>query len=78
MSKVIDMTGQTLRGLRIIKRAKRTDTKQRAFWVCQCHCGRYFTVRGDQLRSHTTQCSVCNGGGRQSRFVEEGEVNGTI
>lgn len=85
MRKAINMEGQTFSSLTVIKRAKRTDAKGRVHWICQCHCGRYLVVRGDQLRrGGSTQCSICHfegdgRSGRPSRFVEEGDViNGIV
>lgn len=79
-----DISGQTFGSLRVIKKAKRTDAKCRAYWICRCHCGRYLVVRGDVLRrGGSTQCSICHlqgdgCGGRLSRFVEEGDVKNGI
>lgn len=74
-----DMKGQTFGSLTVIKKAKKTDAKKRAFWVCRCQCGRYLIVRGDTLRrGGSTQCHICYGSGKLSRFVEEGDVNNGI
>ena len=76
---VKDMKGQKFGSLTVIQRSPRRNAKQQVYWICRCDCGRLLVVRGDLLRcENSTQCSVCNGKGRSSRFVEEGEVNGTI
>lgn len=76
--KLIDIKGQTFGGLTVVQKSTRTDRKQRAFWICRCHCGRLVDVRGDALRlGRATQCSICSGSrGRLSRFLQEGEKHG--
>jgi hypothetical protein len=74
-----DMKGKRCGGLSVIKRSSLTNKKGQVFWICECTCGRFLIVRGDRLRDGTaTQCSVCNGRGRPSLFIEEGDLNGTV
>lgn len=58
--------------LKVIKKSKHTNKAQQDFWVCQCICGKYLIVRGDNLRrSISTQCSECRYSGRRSRFCDK-------
>ena len=72
---VRDLTGQQFGRLKVIKYSPRkTKGSGAAQWVCECGCGRFLIVRGDNLRDgRTTQCTDCKGedkGGMKSIFVE--------
>ena len=77
---VKDMVGQKYGHLKVLARSKHKDSHGSAFWVCQCDCGAYLQVRGDNLRSgRTVWCSRCNpAGGRPSRFIKWGGKNGLV
>ena len=68
-----DLTDKCFGSLKVVKYTTRRGVGHNAQWLCQCDCGRYLIVRGDNLTSgHTSQCSVCRGRGVQSVFVEGG------
>lgn len=76
-----DIKGQKFGSLTVIQRSSRRNAKQQLYWICRCDCGRLLVVRGDNLRNGiSTKCSICARGraGVLSRFVEEGEINGTV
>ena len=58
MGKRIDLTGQTINGIKVLGFAYRGGGKaQKAFWNCECYCGRLFVVDGYKLRTgHTRSC----------------------
>ena len=71
-----NMIGQKFGSLLVIAHDSRKNKKGQAYWICECDCGRFLSVRGDQLRlGGSTQCSACLGKGRLSRFVEEGDIH---
>ena len=76
MNPKVDISGQEFGSLRVIKHSPRTDARQRTHWICECECKRKLLVRSDNLRKgRSTKCSECRGNvGRQSVFIEEGEV----
>jgi hypothetical protein len=50
----IDLTGQTFGRLTVLAR---DTTSKRSRWHCQCVCGNFSLIFGDNLRSgHTTSC----------------------
>lgn len=57
MSKLIDLTGRKFGRLSVICRYDVNDKLGRAFWKCQCDCGKFSTALGYNLRTgHTTSC----------------------
>lgn len=58
MSKRVDLTGQTINGVRVIDLAYIGSGKsKKAYWNCVCYCGKEFVVESDKLRSgHTRSC----------------------
>ena len=57
MSKLIDMTGQKINRLTVLERAPKKPSRQRAYWICQCDCGKIIEVNGSDLRNgHTNSC----------------------
>ena len=77
----VDMTDQQYGSLRVIKYVPRKNMRcQNSHWLCECTCGAFLLVRGDNLRSgRTTQCSKCrNGSGRQSVFVKDVITYGVV
>lgn len=58
MSKVINMTGQKIGYLTVLKRAENTN-KGQAQWQCQCDCGNVVTVLGQCLRNGKVKSCGC-------------------
>lgn len=50
MAKLIDITGQKFARLTVIKRDYNTRTNGKAYWLCNCDCGKQVSVRGQDLR----------------------------
>lgn len=60
MGKLIDLTGQSFNGIKVLERDYSVSDKKRAYWKCRCKCGNVFTTRGESLRTgHTTSCGHC-------------------
>lgn len=59
MGKVIDMTGQKFGRLTVIERDFNTNTNHKAYWICQCNCGKIISVRGQDLRQGKTLSCGC-------------------
>ena len=57
MGKFIDLTGQKLGRLVVIKRAK--NRGRRTCWLCRCMCGNECVVNADSLRREATQSCGC-------------------
>lgn len=49
MSKLIDLTGQRFGDLVVLERDI-NKPKGRAYWICQCDCGKITSVLGTHLR----------------------------
>jgi len=65
-----DILGKRFGYLTVVKHSQRRNAAGQHYWICQCHCGRYLVVRGDNLRRGTTrQCTECSRRGRPSAFV---------
>ncbi len=79
---MIDLTGQQFGALRPIRFIpyKEHRVVKRAFWLCECRCGRLLLVRADNLRyGISTQCSICrNDPAHRSRFVKEVTADGQL
>jgi hypothetical protein len=58
LSRLINMVGFEVNGIRVSSRAPATSAKEKeARWLCICHCGAEFSVPGGKLRSgNTTSC----------------------
>lgn len=72
MCVVKDLEGQIFGNFLVIEPTKRTNAKRQKFWKCKCLiCGKYYEIRGDNLRRGiSTKCCNCNGGaGRGSREI---------
>lgn len=78
--KLVDMTGQVVKGWRIVERAK--STLKGAMWWCSCErCEGPRLISGNALRqprkiSHCRRCYEPRSGGRQLLDIT-GEVRGT-
>lgn len=57
MSKRIDITGQQFGEFTVLRFAE--TVKSRAYWECQCSCGKITKVRGDHLRGGKTKSCGC-------------------
>ena len=57
---LIDMTGQTIGELTVIKRAPNKPGSSRARWICKCSCGNTKAMRGDVLRQGVVSCGCKN------------------
>ena len=58
--RLIDLTGKKYGQWRVIKRAPTPEVNTRAYWICECACGKERTVSGTGLRSGgTTRCADC-------------------
>lgn len=78
MTKKIDLTGQTINRLVVIREAGR-DKHGNVLWLCRClgkhgdDCGKEVIVRGDHLRDEsTTSCGCYN----RERLVEANTTHG--
>lgn len=58
MPKKIDLTGQTINRLVVIREAGRTKGGK-VTWLCRCECGAETVVTSDHLRSEHTQSCGC-------------------
>lgn len=58
MSKVIDLTGQSFGKLVVLGEGGRTPQKQMK-WFCKCECGKFVSVRGQDLREGKTKSCGC-------------------
>jgi hypothetical protein len=45
MAKLIDLTNQIFGKLRVIEKDNSKLTKTGSYWLCQCECGNYESVR---------------------------------
>lgn len=78
MSKVRDLTGERFGNLTVVRMSKRRLSNN-VQWICQCICGRFVIVRGDNLTSGRTGfCSVCSPNGRPSVFIGGDEIERTV
>lgn len=61
MSKnMIDMTGQTFNGIRVIRRAEKHNRAGEACWECVCpYCGKLFETAGGNLRFGRVKSCGC-------------------
>lgn len=58
MAKINDLTGQQFGELKVISRD--TTRKERAYWLCECSCGKKITVSGTKLRQGQQSCGCLN------------------
>ena len=58
-----DLTGKVFGSFLALEPTNRINKKQQKFWKCKCLiCGKYYEVRGDNLRlGRATKCCVCHG-----------------
>ena len=59
MGKVIDIKGQRFNRLLVLERDFQKNTNHKAYWICQCDCGKIISVRGQDLRQRKTQSCGC-------------------
>lgn len=59
MSAFVDITGQTIKGLKVIGRAH--EKGDRSHWLCECRCGSIVAKRIDNLRNGQVHCKICKG-----------------
>jgi len=60
----IEMSGQTVAGCHVIRRAQNRIPHIGAIWLCRCGCGAEFEIAGYQLRAYerkgsTYRCKAC-------------------
>lgn len=68
MPKLLDLTGMTFNGVKVIARVRRGP--KRVEWECLCHCGASFVCRGYSITSgHTVSCG-CIG----QKRLDEGRI----
>lgn len=74
MEKFIDLTGQKIGKLTVIKKGKGRLTKggqYKTTWICKCDCGNYSEVDGEKLRTrHTLSCG-CNKKKSRSKYFTD-------
>lgn len=58
MGRLIDLTGQKIGKLTVVKRAENTNHGA-ARWLCKCDCGNFTVVIGDELRKGSTRSCGC-------------------
>lgn len=66
-----DLTNQQFGELHVIQRDK--TRKDRAYWICECSCGKRLSVSGTRLRSGQTSCGCAN-----SRQIKSGQRFGRL
>ena len=67
MAKLIDLTNQIFGKLRVIEKDNSKLTKTGSYWLCQCECGNYKSVRSQHLRDGSIQSCGCY---RKSKLSE--------
>ena len=61
MGQVIDLTGQRIGSLLVVKQAENAPRSSRARWLCECSaCGNTKIMRGDVLRGGVNTCGCIN------------------
>ena len=73
MGKKIDLTGQKIGRLTVIKEDPRRDKYGRVKWICRCDCGNVVSVSGRNLRSGGTLSCGCF----QKESVRKDVIGGT-
>lgn len=68
MPTFIDMTGQRIGRLTVIRRNGRKG--HNTGWLCRCDCGKEITVAGQYLRNGQTMCADCKN--KNERFWKHG------
>lgn len=77
MKKLIDMTGETVGRLRVVRRVENRDG--RAWWQCECECGAIKEISGKSLRNGKTQsCGCLQRETTSSRFIKHGYTDRPI
>lgn len=56
--KLIDLTGQKIGRLTVIKRVENDNTNHTR-WLCKCNCGKIIIVSGNSLRTKATKSCGC-------------------
>ena len=75
--KLINEIGNTYGRLTVLKRAP-NDMSGKAYWICQCECGKIITVNGVDLRSGHTQSCGCYQRDRTSEACKIDLIGQTI
>lgn len=76
-----DLTGQCFGYLTVLKRdeSKPKGHQKKAYWICQCECGKQISVISDSLLSrHTNSCGCKNfsrGENKIKEILREEEIN---
>lgn len=77
MGKIKDITNQRFGNLIAIKNTGKKDNGRNLIWLCQCDCGNYCEVSGNNLRTgHTKSCGClrqikCQEVGKQQQIINE-------
>lgn len=58
MNNFIDITGQKFNRLKVVKRVENSSSRK-ARWLCQCECGNFTEVSGDNLRNGNVKSCGC-------------------
>lgn len=58
MNNFIDITGQKFNRLKVVKRIENSSFRK-ARWLCQCECGNFTEVSGDNLRNGNVKSCGC-------------------
>lgn len=58
MNNFIDITGQKFNKLKVLKRIENSSFRK-ARWLCQCECGNFTEVSGDNLRNGNVKSCGC-------------------
>ena len=87
MKKVKDLTGKFYNGIEVIYRDFEQEIIKKdcfIYWKCRCHCGNYFSARGNNLKNGNTKSCGClqkeiqsaNGkkNGKQNNWVFQNDV----
>ena len=77
MGKIKDITNQRFGNLVAIKNTGRKDSHRNYIWLCECDCGNFCEVVGNNLRTgHTKSCgclrqTVCSEIGKKQNIIDE-------
>lgn len=60
-SRLIDIKGKRFWNILVIKRDRTKSSRAYAYWMCDCDCGRRYSIRSDRLRNGLiTCCFLCS------------------
>lgn len=54
--RLINIKGKRFWNLFVLRRDRTRSARAYAYWICQCDCGRRYSIRSDRLRNGTIVC----------------------